>query len=279
MILLSLTAHESHESVNDFIRSAVAAYTDVRIIIHVNATWHDFDATKLRHINELVFINPVRHHLRSKWVGKTGIHFANVRYADFMQLPYTHVVFHASNELYLKRVDEAWLNTQLFGHASACLLESQSDFALKSHHDRSHLVSKIEAANCTLMNEMREYGWYGGIGDGAFFSYDTMQKMLTMWYAHYTNEFDLIEIDDEIIPLTLSMFVEQKRIDEIGDGLSVCSHQALTTEYIYEFLNMPKDIFYATRLQKALLFRTANHKFAVKGFIRHPGDPVRRYAL
>ena len=112
MLLFSLPVHEKPQVVVNQIDNFRKYNPGCEIILHISMGMPEGDFKELSNwSNEIDFvhINPLR--LRTGWADGTlfKAHMENLRRALFLEIPFSHVCFHASNDLFVKTGLESWI--------------------------------------------------------------------------------------------------------------------------------------------------------------------------
>jgi hypothetical protein len=262
--LFSITVHESINALNDLIESILFFNKQSYIVIHVNSSWSDFSDDNILYIKNRVFVNPNRFLLLDRLSGKTGIHISNIEYFNTLNIDYEYVVLTASNELYLKKIDESFFNKNKYGSDFLSISENSKYYKTIPHPDTSFINKATQNIKNELLDISQNSGIFGGRHEGMFFIKKISDHMIEVYRNYFGKNVDLCRCDEEIIPHTiLYNFVDPT------DTESLCywrnHHQQFNLQTIYNFtkdgFDPHKDSF--TKLNNNF------KKFSIKGIPRN----------
>lgn len=202
-ILISLTVHESYESINNFIEILNITNKNNYLIIHVNKSWTDFDFKNINNTNNNVFINENRFYLKNKYSGKSGIHISNLEYANSINLDYEFVILSTSNQFFTKPVDFKYLIEKKYGSDFLCIESKFEEYEKISHHDKDFIKSQFSNYNKEMSEIGKNNGVFGGPHEGIFFTKEISIKIIETYRKYFNNNINLFRCDEEVIIHTI----------------------------------------------------------------------------
>jgi len=262
IILFSVTAHESHESLNLLIENCLHFSPNSYIVVHINKSWKSFKPEKINHLNKNVFINPKQFLLNDRLEGKSVLHITNIEYFNSLCIDYHHVVLMASNQLLLKPINFDFINSVRYGSDYLSISPNYEIFSKIPHPDTAFINLQVQHLLPQLTDISIKNGMFGGRHEGMFFSKEIGIKMINTFKKYFNYTVNLCRCDEEIILHTILY-----NLVTPTDTESICffPKNVVPSEIeINEFVNNEAsviDLF--TKYQNSI-----NHKFSIKGIKR-----------
>ena len=104
--IVSLPVHECRRVIEDQLRNLSYFFEDVTIILHLSQSYKENTDFSMFHN---VHVNPNRY--PSRWGNVAYLHYANIKYALDEKIPFEYAVFCSSNELYIRKGVESYLQS------------------------------------------------------------------------------------------------------------------------------------------------------------------------
>lgn len=201
IIVFSVTAHESHQAINDLVKSILHSHKNSYIVIHVTQMWVGFDETQINLLNKHVFINTTRYNIRDKYWGKAGCHVSNMEFFNLLNKEYDFLIITDSNELFLRKIDINYLNEHKYG---SCHNRTPTD----------HIIR-----NAILPPELYEInGRWNGYPHGMFMTFSIVTKMVNNYRKYYGNRVNIFNCDEEqLLHTILYNIVDDNGIGSLTD--------------------------------------------------------------
>lgn len=229
-MLFSIPVHENHDIINNQIDNIFKFNPGSSIIIHVNATFIDFDKSKIRGKN--VYINRNRF-IYQHGKGLLWIHSQNYLEALHLNIDFNYFVLLSSNEMFIKEGLQRYASEHKNGIQ---IVEYNPLIDWHLFHRDIHLHPNV----IKIMQRLGLKTYYGGQGEGNFFEKDVFGKIVNIYLTSnimLTNTYlDTFETE-EILLQTIFVGLSIKNHTIPITLQNYCNYINYTPQFISDLLN------------------------------------------
>jgi hypothetical protein len=194
-LLFSIPVHEKQDIVNNTVENIFHFNPNSKIILHINKTFKDFDPSLSTYHN--LFINKTNIDY-IKGGDLLAYHISNFSYCIKNNISFEYFILSASNELYIKRGSNIYIDTYKNGLQ---IVKQNEDFTIDWHNFKKNIENNESILK--LFKFIQNNQLCGGQAEGQFYQKHVFQKIYDL-YIQITSDSEPLNFEaEEIIPQTI----------------------------------------------------------------------------
>ena len=194
-LLFSIPVHEKQDIINNTLENIFHFNPNSKIILHINKTFQDFDPSLSQYNN--LFINKTNIDY-TKGGDLLAYHISNFDYCIKNNISFEYFILSASNELYIKRGSNIYIEKVKNGLQ---IVKQNEDFTVDWHNFKKNIENNESIQK--LFELIQNNKLVGGQAEGQFYQKHVFQKIYDL-YIQITLGYEPLNFEaEEIIPQTI----------------------------------------------------------------------------